>query len=91
MDRTFLDNDCFAWIMYDSNFTYSLVTQDFVLAIEFMHEWMMVPFKISTLVGHSVVFNLFCYGVWVNFDRYNFLCSLLALYMMDFNVILGMD
>lgn len=50
-----------------------------------------IPLEITTSVERSIVLDLFCCGIHVSFDGFNFSIDLVVLCMPNYDVIINMD
>ena len=91
MKGTFMVNNSYARILFDSGATHSFIARDFMIEVGLVTKRVLVPLEISTPIGRSIVLDTYCRGVRVSLDGLSFVADLVVMSMSDYDVIIGMD
>ena len=85
-----LVSDCMASVLFEPGSTFSYVSSSFASGLNLHCELLVIPIRVSTPVGESVIVEKVYRSCLVTFMGSNTHVDLVILEMVDFNVILGM-
>lgn len=83
VEGSFMVNNSYARILFDSGATHSIIARGSMLEVGLVEERVLVLLENSAPIGRSIVLDTYCRGVRVSLAGLSFLTDLVVMSMSD--------